>query len=1107
MEDAPSTINQDHSGSGDNVNQKVVYQLDDLTPEKLTLVVENICYQIRVREFDRSSQQIKALTKLTNKNDKTDLLVEALVSYNELIQRNETCDTYQSFEIAYQANISPICNDLCLSAIMRLDVRNDQSAVALHRYEEPSNKKELCNEVFYELLAAGDELKLTFEKNNFTLTEPELCGLLRGALRLSLGELACQISNILLKKYSSHNSSVLDCFAKASMVEQLRGTAHYWSLPYKIKADIDNLTTELITLIEGSKGQDLRLFHIAAPTLVYTLGDSKKLSQVCYKYIDELEKLYPDVAEKIRGIEEGTGDFLYKKISAAKEDRFAEKKMVQEVLADGELNAEQVAVLGELTSKKPIKKWMESGGEVSGSDELEIDFLKLELQAIACDENPIEMEQLRKSLIEFNGKYSEGFVSINPPRLMNLSDIFYDLEMYHCCELILKPIAGQKGTWLSPLVRGYILALLEGHQHMALQSYLESFPEECMGSFYWQIITKVYANLGEYSQAVEAIEKAISYDQNSILKWYNYIFLLIKMNADESAISSVLNRIPIALFDRVSEYQYGIVCELANHKLWEKAENILLGWFLHDPDSCCIWITNFVLGACNGKNIPQSENELGVKGGVVYEVDGKLNHKLIVEDAPKTHSCIIDSDSQLGNILFDSPVGSEIQMGMQEIKVIEKLPPLISAFRLSLRIREDVNDGSDCFHSFTLPDDPKEMVTSLEKKLSSGASGKDKIASEVNLPLYFKGYRLNSLDPVEIALQLLTTSHATKQPLPSSGENYEEKVIIDAYSAIYLSLTGLYKSIEEQGVNIVLTDSTRNALESWIDKCNSEGYMTLGAHPEGGIWRTTAEEMNEQTKDIQQGIQYLLSVGKDEKLNLVDLPPILLKIQAMVDDSVFSSLKLSIANDISWLCIDAHFASILHGLITKPLSSSSLVMKLDENREIKDKILPFIYHINCGLPYHITYQDLLLLSQSDEEYAHWVLAEILLMYPSMFSKLDQAIPMLNQYLLHALRKACADGELLKGFRISNLRNNGDAERVFNASCRIVIQCEDKLEAEQKLAKFLSKLFLLYYESKSILKLISVMASHFANGHFLSIEALNNYIKIESVKLIEETEAK
>ena len=95
-------------------------------------------------------------------------------------------------------------------------------------------------------------------------------------------------------------------------------------------------------------------------------------------------------------------------------------------------------------------------------------------------------------------------------------------------------------------------------------------------------------------------------------------------------------------------------------------------------------------------------------------------------------------------------VGENNTFSNQEIILHERLPPFIAAFRVATELRQKINDGTDCFYAFQMPDDPDQMIATLKKKLNHDTEREDMILKEERIPIMTKGVHLYENSPLTL---------------------------------------------------------------------------------------------------------------------------------------------------------------------------------------------------------------------------------------------------------------------------------------------------------------------------------------------------------------------
>jgi hypothetical protein len=578
--------------------------------------------------------------------------------------------------------------------------------------------------------------------------------------------------------------------------------------------------------------------------------------------------------------------------------------------------------------------------------------------------------------------------------------------------------------------------------------------------------------------------------------WYLLIYLK-KKSANTSYIKEVFDRVPDDVFSKPTELGYTLLAEMVVGGSFTRAESILIRWFIADPEGSSVHFTNVYLNLLTAENVPEYDlsNSMGdCFGGVRYLSDGNEVVKLLVSDAVGGHHALLAASSPLGSLLSEMAVGETSPHNMSDIKLLERLPPYIAIFNIASTLRQAINDGTDSFHSFSLPDDPVEMFRSLEKKILASNSGHNEVNAMPNIPLFMKGFRQHKLFPVKAAFVLLTDKLTVKSPLPEFGETSPEQVVLDVYSVAYFALTGLSQGLLESSIKTVLTTETKRYLEEWLRDLNREDYFTVGVHPGGGLWRRTSDDVQRETGDVQAAVTLIIDRSEVVTPNLVDLPPDILQVEDFVDLSVLSSLRLSITNDIPWLCIDLTFAQLSQTSGYKIVNANQLITLLGEGIPLDERRQGLYLHVSAGLPYPVAFEGLIQLSRSKEANDQYFLAELLRMYPNAFSDTHSAVHFLHLTLGLVLMNSYKNGEMLNELVSASPKSNGYVERIFNACCYVSMQCKDGHEAERKLAMLIAELFETFQGIESMNKLIRYMASRFVSGHFMSFSAINNHLE-------------
>ena len=220
-----------------------------------------------------------------------------------------------------------------------------------------------------------------------------------------------------------------------------------------------------------------------------------------------------------------------------------------------------------------------------------------------------------------------------------------------------------------------------------------------------------------------------------------------------------------------------------------------MSWFIENPNDCAIALADFHFGVTlkNNCSLTFSERVGDCIVGVRFRKDNEESLKLLVDYPSPNHHCLLDVNSPLGSMLHSMEIGEVKAYGVHDYELMERLPPYITAFNISLKLRQIQNDGSDCFFSFQVPSNPDEMLSVMEDKLSriQNQHKADEVINNQDFPLMCKGHFLHKNDPMKAALQLLSIKNSFQYALPNIGKNSPELAVLDVYAVAYLALTFL----------------------------------------------------------------------------------------------------------------------------------------------------------------------------------------------------------------------------------------------------------------------------------------------------------------------------
>ena len=1096
------TVSQNHSGPGDNVAEKHVYSA--ISPTVIQSTVEEVLTEIRHRNPRSASNKLRILSSTSQLNTEAKALISVLSILVAIANQDETPQGYLVVESCLQTKLDGFFSDIATSTQLRLDIQNERIDDAERLYQSTENLGEYSKEVFYEFLAQEHELENIFENNRHQLTEITLCGLTRGFIKLQSHANSVRSSERLLLRYSGFNSKVLNFIARCNYLDSQITTLHYWLITASERKQTLLLADECISLLDECGANDHRMVSQAKGFLSFFTGSYEPLVDACWKHINNIEAIDIDFGHRLRGLRdnsfEGLKDLSYE-IEKAHKDSSYKASIIERLTKSHELSSSEDLILFiNIANSTTIREWINNGGEISSEDELEKEFNQLELLCYANDGSPKYTTAITKAADSLLSKIKEEPCNLNPLRIKELSTILLRAGLATQVCALLHPMIPKTDIWLSPIVKIYINALLESQQLTTLDRVFSAINSNDWCEFLWQAKARELDYLNELDKAVSAMKKALELSPKSLGIWDYLIYLLKRKNTELASYQEYLNKIPTEILAKPNEQSSRLLFELAANGHYGIVENTIVNWFIDDPINSAIPITNFHVNesaiAEDNATRPILESTKNCLTGFRYSLDGKDTTKLIVHGTESKHSSIIKYSSPLAQQLLKMDIGQTVQYRAYDLTVLEKLPPYVAVFRLSLEIRHTTNDGSDCFYKFSLPEDPTEMMSSIEKKMIAldNHEKQEEFYKNPAYPLFLKGHLLGNDCAVLSALNQLTSKVSVKPSLPSIGVEQPDTIILDVYSVAYLALTGLIHGLERKQIKVVITVETQAYLEHFLENVNRNNYMRAGVNDEGKLWFITADDIKKQTENVQRGIKQILKIALIGQPHLADIPPDIIKIKEAVDLSVFSSLKLSITNNIPWLCIDEAFAQLAHKSNYPVVNAFNFFSQLSLSLDIDTKLPGLYLHVTGGLPYPLTYDDLLQMSNAQDTLSHYYLSEILRMYPGAYPNSDSAIQHLHKIILLALARAYEDGVFINGFSESNPGNNGYAVRLFNTCCYTTIQIQDGEEAERKLAKLLCTVIITAKGNPLICKLVSRLGTQFISGHFLCFDTVNGYIR-------------
>lgn len=797
-------------------------------------------------------------------------------------------------------------------------------------------------------------------------------------------------------------------------------------------------------------------------------------------HLDKIRKLSPECAEYIEEFSQGV---------SSQETKF---ELISESLDLEQFARLDFALQNDQIKVNTVNKWVERGGSVRTGDDYINSFFDLFLRASVCSADNIEEVQLLDERAQhFFELDSERFVLINPNAMLRLCEKFIELGLPLNTVKYLEPFLSDE-AWVSPLFICYLNALLASEKFYLFLSKTKHLGDDDKTESIFLGEAQIYERLNKYDLSIASARAAIKKSQNNPYSWHLLLYVSREKGLNKEELREIVFEMPEKIFLTYSDTKVPLVNEIATYIDVNIADRVLVDWFAKSPDKVAIALTQIHFNSMRNRpevtNSPYMPNHC--LDGVTYSDGFDTFTRLLVRDVDSNHPLLLDVESPLGKILDGMREGATSDF----YTMIERLSPYVAAYRYATEIRHKGNDGTDPFRMFTVPTGEGELfpyVESILKRYSPKEKEVDEVLQNPNLPLMMRGHYTNKGNPVKGAIAHLSSNVSTQHMrLFAGGEERPDKVIVDLYTAVYLSLMGFASSIVNLNFDVILCQHTRKVLESWIEDVLRDDYMSMGVSDQG-LYRITAQDVQRDYFEFIKNLRILLEHSKVEDLKPVDTPEFLVKMRGVVDEAVYSTFQLSIANSIPLLCIDHLMVGLAHQSGYPVVNMNSIVMRCLNLMSTKERKLSVQLNLHLGTPVPILYSDIIELSRSYENLDTFLVFKFMQKYGDDINDTGSPLYFLTEIVRNVTAVAYIDGTILNGGKDINPQYDGFAENVFNSCCRSAMKTLSGDTAEQRFATLIYRVVDTPSRVDKYVKLISRLASMFAIGHFLDFDACND----------------
>ncbi|KGK42054.1 hypothetical protein LH51_10170 [Nitrincola sp. A-D6] len=518
---------QVHHSTGDNIGgDKHVHQ--SIAPSAIQRPVEDILTNLRHRTVDTAKEKLSSLQATSQLDTATITILSTVSVLIDLAYGTPPEDSYSIVESCLRSSPDSFFNDIALSSLMRLDIHNKKLEDATRRYTAIKSPGDYCQEVFFEFIASNVFLEDYFSSSALIFSEITLCGITRGLLRCGSFEQSVAAANRLKSTYPTFNSKVVSLITRHHYFNSQIFQAHYWLITRSDQKQLIALMDETITMLEESQGDNKRLIILLISFLNYLNESHPRLIDACWKYINTIEQLDSSAAAFLRSLKERNSNYPsgpFSEIDKAQRDFSYRNSLIKHLTESSEISQEQLFILSHIAKPDDITQWLRQGGKVNTASDLEQQFVAIELLCHKYDGNLKSRAEIKSAVANFISVHQGELSQLNPPRLLELTTKLSDADLDSQVCSLLKPILPAGDLWLSPLVRSYIIALVNSHQLTTLETVLAEIPKGDWCEFLWEVKARQLDRINETSGAIEAMESALDLAPASLSLWHYCIYL------------------------------------------------------------------------------------------------------------------------------------------------------------------------------------------------------------------------------------------------------------------------------------------------------------------------------------------------------------------------------------------------------------------------------------------------------------------------------------------------------------------------------------------------------------------------------------------------------
>lgn len=1114
------SVNQDNSGAGDNVAGDKVsnyygdqyhthIQKSSLEIGEINKVVRNVMLTCITENFEVARDKILPYQGLYRPTEETGKLFDILITYIDSLEndnpmpidmiRTELVDQYSAHREIYQS--------LLVKTLAKKDT--DSAWRAYDKFKDEAKYYLLA--VYDQYFSTKDELLTRLENEISILDDYLLYYLAQGFIRLN----DHQNAHIVLNQISDANQTVN--IQLLSIGTELNSIIFSQEEPFSyIHRDVSQKIVSISDRFLSLISQEQNLEPLAV-NILFVLAKMSMATINLPEIIDASLKFQSDISK----FDKRMGDTL-EKIKVREPflmpESLALKLQSNEGLDEDEADTLVRGLLCKSIDLSLLRSWLENCNEIIIYDDFDPKIMKGIIFSFVSFQNEIEKNEYRKFIsdlleenINFRKEVSPFIVKVWCDNLFRLG-LKFEIVIYKILSSVCKNL-----DVTSDLNLYYLQSLLRLDKLDTLSIELSKIKDNEWNHDLYLFQARYFLKSGRYKEAQKAYNKFIDQEKDLYI-WHEYLISCMEGEKDTTLAKRELSRIPDDLLSIDSHGYEFFLFQVGFFIDFDFIESCLVKLFINGPYRGAPIIANFYLNSFSSQvdhDFAKDRHFEGVYGGVTYKIDDQLYLKLLVDTETVTHQDLISVHSDLGKKLKSLDVGCEVKSQFGNVKLLKYETVIATIYNLSIEI------VSESQHNY-----PKPLFRRLQLEEGNAAEDLLTYLKEVeednpieesieeflrgsDLPLYVKGRKISDSGTVnkevDIALNLLLNEHANQCLKKTYDDIIDfDAIVVDVYSAIYLCMTNLYKSIILSETSIYISNETDKAIRLWIKNVTDANVLRCNEN-QGQLNIINSQNFYNTHGEFIQALQKLLDHSTIGQLKEFDLPDIASEIRGLelVSDSVFSTIKLALSHEIPWLCLD----SVIGGFVKsksecKLISLQHLVGRFIDNQYLtfNDRKKSLEYMTLFGLHYQYYLTDLIELSKNidDLKILTYLLNNTTISLPDSEIALTLLISLLRNILpIGFNKKIVSNGisgkEYLKASTKINMHGMQGSEMQRLVLEQVVCACINKAAktmegsvVEERIAKFILRFSSVCNNDKHLRFFYGVL-HNYAIGYFLKME--------------------